>query len=177
MMKLDDFLQLADEELSSIEDYPDHWQSGEVRFPLKYEFLLGSDSDGVTLQARDENLSFLHPYALEWLVPGQWEERIFHLLKSLPKTTRRHFVPLGDSAKSLRADLKPPEGLDVSNSIQISESVKNRTGYSFIENLRLLVRETYRIHIPEEDWDWNRIPDYLKPRIEIRDSRTGRKQP
>ena len=171
MMKLDDFLQLADEELGSIEDYPDHWQSGEVRFPLKYEFLLGSDSDGVTLQARDENLSFLHPYALEWLVPGQWEERIFHLLKSLPKTTRRHFVPLGDSAKSLRADLKPPEGLDVSNSIQISESVKNRTGYSFIENLRLLVRETYRIHIPEEDWDWNRIPDYLKPRIEIRDSR------
>ncbi len=68
MMKLDDFLQLADEELGSIEDYPDHWQSGEVRFPLKYEFLLGSDSDGVTLQTRDENLSFLHPYALEWLV-------------------------------------------------------------------------------------------------------------
>ena len=48
MMKLDDFLQLADEELGSIEDYPDHWQSDEVRFPLKYEFLLGSDSDGVT---------------------------------------------------------------------------------------------------------------------------------
>ncbi|MDP7140516.1 MAG: ATP-dependent RNA helicase HrpA [SAR324 cluster bacterium] len=171
MMKLEDFLELADEEHGSAEDYPETWQSGEVEFPLYYEFRPGSASDGVTLQVRDEKLSFLHPHALEWLVPGYWEERILHLLKSLPKATRRHFVPHGDTAKSLRTDLRPPDEIYASQTIPFPENPENRTGASFIKSLCLLIRKKFRIHIPEEDWDWERIPDHLKPRIEIKDPR------
>ena len=108
-MKFEDFFELVDEENGSVEDFPEYWESGQVKYPLSYEFQPGSPSDGVTLKVHDQNFLFFHPHALEWLVPVFWEERIFHLLKSLPKITRRHFVPLADSAKGLRTDFNLPQ--------------------------------------------------------------------
>ena len=170
MMRMEDFLKLADEKLPSSTDYPDTWTSRDTRFPLSYQFSPASSGDGVTLHARDDQLSQLHPSACDWLVPGYWEERVFHLLKSLPKTIRRQLVPLGQTTKSLSSQLKISEEIAEAATQLGAMNPGEKTGSSFTRALGVLVRQQFRIRIPEEDWDWQRIPEFLQVRLEVKNA-------
>ncbi|MCP2179625.1 ATP-dependent helicase HrpA [Prauserella alba] len=91
-------------------DYPDTWQQGEVRFPLTYQFEPGADADGVTVHIPLPVLNQVAADGFDWQVPGLREELVTALIKSLPKATRRNFVPAPDTAREVLAHVEPSRG-------------------------------------------------------------------
>ncbi|TCO83169.1 ATP-dependent helicase HrpA [Plasticicumulans lactativorans] len=89
--------------------FPDHLLLNGVAFPLEYRFEPGAADDGVTLVVPLAALNQVPAARCEWLVPGLLPERIAALLKSLPKTLRRHFVPVPDTVEQLMQALAPAD--------------------------------------------------------------------
>lgn len=85
------------------EGFPDHWQQGELRLPLSYEFHPGSPRDGVSMSIPVEALGRVNDEGTDWLVPGMREELITEAIRALPKAKRRLLAPAPEVAKSLAA--------------------------------------------------------------------------
>jgi ATP-dependent helicase HrpA len=92
------------------ERFPDHLETGGIRLPLSYRFEPGAEDDGVTLTVPLAALNGLDAHVGEWLVPGLLEEKITALIKSLPKSLRRNFVPAPDFARASLGRLGQPDG-------------------------------------------------------------------
>ncbi len=80
-------------------NFPDYLAIGQVQLPLSYHFEPGHEKDGVTVEIPLALLNQLSPQPFEWLVPGLLEEKIVALLRSLPKSLRKLFVPVPDVAR------------------------------------------------------------------------------
>jgi ATP-dependent helicase HrpA len=77
------------------------------RYRLEYRFMPGDDADGVTLHLPLAMLNALSPLRGEWLVPGLLVDKVAALIRGLPKTLRRNFVPAPDFARAFVA-AEPP---------------------------------------------------------------------
>ena len=77
------------------------------------------------------------------------------LLKSLPKATRRHFVPTPDHAQAALADSDPAGGAWITD--ELGRALKARTGFG----------------VDPGEWDWSRVPDHLRITFRVED-RSGR---
>ncbi|MDY6991387.1 MAG: ATP-dependent RNA helicase HrpA, partial [Pseudomonadota bacterium] len=88
--------------------FPDHIVINEVVLTLSYQFEPGREDDGVSVDLPLALLNQLSPQPFEWLVPGLLEEKIIALLRSLPKTLRKAFVPVPDVARHALAELPAP---------------------------------------------------------------------
>ena len=87
------------------ESYPNEVQIGKTSLPLNYHFEPGSEKDGVTVTVPQVALKQVSEEALGWLIPGLLEEKILHLIKSLPKSLRTNFVPAPDVARVLASEV------------------------------------------------------------------------
>jgi ATP-dependent helicase HrpA len=76
---------------------------------LSYHFEPQHEQDGVTVDIPLALLNQLTPQPFEWLVPGLLEEKIIALLRSMPKTLRKSFVPVPDVAKDILETIKNPQ--------------------------------------------------------------------
>ncbi|MDO3386955.1 ATP-dependent RNA helicase HrpA [Gilvimarinus sp. SDUM040013] len=76
--------------------FPDELEWQGMRFPLSYHFEPGHDDDGVTVNVPVSLLHELPEHRLDWLVPGMLRDKCIDLIKSLPKSLRKHFVPVPD---------------------------------------------------------------------------------
>ena len=85
------------------EGFPDHWQQGELRLPLSYEFHPGSPRDGVSMSIPVEALGRVSDEGTDWLVPGMREELITEAIRALPKAKRRLLAPAPEVAKNVAA--------------------------------------------------------------------------
>lgn len=85
------------------EGFPNHWQQGELRLSLSYEFHPGSPRDGVSMSIPVEALGRVNDEGTDWLVPGMREELITEAIRALPKAKRRLLAPAPEVAKSLAA--------------------------------------------------------------------------
>ena len=83
--------------------YPDTLRLGELALPLTYHFEPGDPRDGVTLRVPAPLLPSLPAERLAWLVPGLIEARCVALIRNLPKTVRKNFVPVPDFVKAALA--------------------------------------------------------------------------
>lgn len=90
--KSDLMLHSADE--VSEEQFPEQLRNGELSFPVRYEFEPTRQNDGVNVLVPVELLHQVDANQLEWLVPGLLHEKCCALIKTLPKQTRKHFVPV-----------------------------------------------------------------------------------
>jgi ATP-dependent helicase HrpA len=88
--------------------------SPEIEFPrqlvvggrplaLDYRFEPGHADDGVTVVVPLEMLNALPAPRLGWLVPGLLREKVAELIRGLPKSLRRNFVPAPDFANAFVA--------------------------------------------------------------------------
>ncbi|WP_455210943.1 ATP-dependent RNA helicase HrpA [Kaarinaea lacus] len=73
--------------------FPDHMLIDGLALPLSYHFEPGHPEDGVTVNVPAVVLQQLPPEPFEWLVPGMLRDKIIALIKSLPKSIRKSFVP------------------------------------------------------------------------------------
>ena len=80
--------------------YPDHVEAGGLTLPLSYAFEPGRHDDGITVDVPVAALHQVDPTPFTWQVPGLREELVTALIKTLPKTLRRHFAPAPDHARA-----------------------------------------------------------------------------
>lgn len=133
-----------------LEQYPDSLHCGELTLPLKYAFLPGEEEDGVTVQVPVHALHRISPEPFEWGVPGGIEERVFHLLKALPKGLRKRLVPVGETAGKVAQRLTYGKG-------------------SFRTELSRALEEITGVPVPTDLWDLNALPDHLRMRYSVLD--------
>jgi ATP-dependent helicase HrpA len=94
---------------SEIDRFPKYFPLGDVRLALHYRFEPGADDDGVTLDVPLHLLKALDAARLNWLVPGLIEEKAAALIRGLPKSLRRNYVPAPDFARAFFQACPQPE--------------------------------------------------------------------
>ncbi|SOB75192.1 ATP-dependent helicase HrpA [Marinobacter sp. LV10R510-11A] len=128
--------------------YPDFLEWEGVRYPLSYEFEPTSERDGVTLQVPLMALRQIPSRRLEWLVPGLLREKCIALIKGLPKSLRRNFVPVPDFVDAAVANLQPSnEPL----ALQLGEQLRRMTG----------------VRIDPETWPSDELPRHLRMNLRV----------
>ncbi len=95
------------QERAHFQNFPPQLELNGARYPLAYRFDPGAADDGVTLIVPLAALNQISPARCEWLVPGLLEEKIAALIKSLPQSIRRAFVPVPEYARAAAAALLP----------------------------------------------------------------------
>jgi len=153
-------LELSREDLVSDEvarklqlDFPDAMALNSNRLRIDYLFEPGADLDGAAIDVPLEMLSMLSQSALDWAVPGTLQERCTFLMKSLPKQSRKQFVPLPEY---IEAFLLWQKG-------QASE----RTGLCV--QLREFARITRGVRLEDDVLDTSLLPSHLQPWIRVLD--------
>ncbi|HEX8980080.1 MAG TPA: ATP-dependent RNA helicase HrpA [Parasulfuritortus sp.] len=90
--------------------FPKELDLGGVKFALAYRFDPGAEDDGVTLLIPLAALNQVPAERCDWLVPGLLEEKMAALIKGLPQSVRRAFVPVPEFARAAAAALTPGAG-------------------------------------------------------------------
>jgi len=148
-MSREDVLAREAVEVSSAA-YPDQLELDGLRLKLHYRFEPGHPRDGVTLEVPLAVLNQLAPEPLEWLVPGLVEDRVTALIKALPKTLRRNFVPAPDFARA------------------VVDAVPFRRG-SLAETVHRELHRMTGIEVPAGSWDDAKLPDHLRMNLLVVD--------
>ena len=90
-------------------DFPDHWYQGNLKLQLSYHFEPSAIDDGISVHIPVALLNQIEDVDFDWLVPGLREEKCISLIKSLPKSLRRNFVPAPDYARACVQAMQPCE--------------------------------------------------------------------
>lgn len=131
--------------------FPGKLLLGGREVPLHYRNEPGHDADGVTLQLPLPLLETIQQATLDWAIPGFLEDTVFALLRGLPKELRVRLHPLKERAAEVVTKLRPaPETL--------------------VEQLTACLQADYGITVYRDQWQLDKIPDALKPRILITDT-------
>ncbi|WP_026929283.1 ATP-dependent RNA helicase HrpA [Glycomyces tenuis] len=151
-LDFDEALLLGDRaEDVSAEAYPEVWTSEGVDLELDYEFEPGSASDGVTVEVPLAALQQLNEDAFTWQVPGLRAEFAESLIKSLPKSLRRNFVPAPDFARAAVARMAPDDGRPMTAAL--ADTLRTMTG----------------VNVPEDAFDLTKIPGHLLMTFQVKD--------
>lgn len=143
-----DILMAHEAEAITEAQFPDHWDSNGMRLPLSYRFEPGEPDDGVTLTVPLAALNQLDPKRLEWLVPGMLAERMAALLKSLPKSLRKHFVPVPNYVAVLMQTLRPD-------------------GVGLTEAMAAQLAKITGVAVPPAAWNPEGVPPHLHMNVRI----------
>ena len=81
-------------------DFPAHLDVAGHPLRLSYRFVPGDAADGVTLHIPLALVNAVSAARCEWLVPGLVAEKVAELIRALPKSLRRNFVPAPDFARA-----------------------------------------------------------------------------
>ena len=129
-------------------EFPDSVHVGQIQLPIEYHLEPGSPEDGVTLELPQEAFNQIDQNRLGWLVPGLVEEKVVALIKSLPKSLRRQFVPAADTGKEVAGRLKFGQG-------------------NFEETVARILSGIAREPVAPADFQGDRIPNHLQMNVRI----------
>jgi ATP-dependent helicase HrpA len=132
------------------DDFPDTWHEGALDLPLHYRFAPGEPDDGVRVDVPLATLNHLDGTSFTWHVPGLREDLVVALIRSLPKQLRVSFVPAPNVARAFLAAVPPGQE---SITAALSRHLRAMTG----------------VHVPEDAWDWSKVPDHLRPAFRVID--------
>ncbi|RLK59135.1 ATP-dependent RNA helicase HrpA [Actinokineospora cianjurensis] len=132
------------------QDFPDALSQRGLTLPLTYRFEPGRADDGVTARIPIAVLNQLDGDGFSLQVPGQREEVVTALIRSLPKPLRRNFVPVPDFARAVVRRLGAEE-----------ESLPEAIG----RELRALTG----VVIPRDAWQLSAVPDHLRTTFQVVD--------
>lgn len=132
------------------EAFPPVWLHGDLALALSYEFDPSSPNDGLTIDIPAAALDRIDPAVFEWNVPGLRTDIVIAMMRSLPKSLRKQFAPVPDTAREIVALVSPLDG-------RLTESLA-----------KALTRRSGTIVRPD-DFDPERVPTHLRPRYHIID--------
>ena len=137
------FLINDDAEQVSKLDFPNFWHQGNLKLKLTYQFEPGTDADGVTVHIPLPLLNQVEMTGFDWQIPGLREELVIALIKSLPKSYRRNFVPAPNYAQAFLGRAVPLEK-------------------PLLDTLIYELRRMTGVTVEAEHWHWEQIPSHLK---------------
>ena len=146
----EDLLVKDDADTVSAQDYPQVWEQNGITLPVTYQFEPGGAADGVTVHIPLDVLNQVDDNGFDWQVAGLRQDLAVALLKSLPKATRRNFVPTPDRARAALASADPAGG-------------------NLTDELGRALCEMTGVRIPGDEWDWSRVPDHLRVTFRVED--------
>jgi len=148
----------------SDELYPPYIKSGELQLPLEYHFLPGHALDGVTVIFPLAVINQLQDEVFDWLVPGLIREKITLLLRALPKTIRKQFVPVPNTVTAFLEQVRYQEGKLIE---RLLEFLKSRLTYTLANQLEHEMAKTpngfFEIGVKEK------IPEHLMMNFKVID--------
>ncbi len=130
--------------------FPDSLKTEGMTLKLAYHFEPTHVEDGVTLTVPLPALNLLRPHYFEWLVPGLLHEKICQLLKSLPKSLRRNFVPVPNFADACLQALAPTDG-------------------SLLESLQKQLLRMTGVKVTSMDWDLSKLTPHVLMNFKVVD--------
>ncbi|MGR2944967.1 ATP-dependent RNA helicase HrpA [Vibrio vulnificus] len=133
-------------------DYPNFWHQNGLKLKLSYQFEPGDDSDGVTVHIPLPILNQIDPAGFDWQIPGLRHELVVSLIKSLPKTLRKNFVPAPNYADAF---LSRVTALEMPLLDALEKELRRMTGATVLR----------------EDWKLDQVPDHLKVTFRAVDER------
>ncbi|WP_213992369.1 ATP-dependent RNA helicase HrpA [Sodalis sp. dw_96] len=133
-------------------DYPNVWRQGNLKLRLSYQFEPGADADGVTVHIPLPLLNQVSVQGFDWQIPGVRRELVMALIKSLPKTLRRNFVPAPNYADAFLQRVTPGEG-------------------GLLDALERELRRMSGVTVERDAWQWDQVPDHLKMTFRVLDDR------
>lgn len=144
------FLINDDAEQVSKLDFPNFWHQGNLKLKLTYQFEPGTDADGVTVHIPLPLLNQVEMTGFDWQIPGLREELVIALIKSLPKSYRRNFVPAPNYAQAF-----------LSRSVPLEKPL--------LDTLIYELRRMTGVTVEAEHWNWEQIPSHLKMTFRVVD--------
>ncbi len=136
----------------TVEQFPEVLDFGNAALPLKYHFSPGAVDDGVTLVAPVSLINRIDAKRCEWLVPGMLEEKVIALIKALPKSLRRNFVPAPDFAKACLETLSDSDAAQTSG---------------LLSSLALQLQRLSGVEISQRDWVTDGLPAHMQMNFRI----------
>ncbi|WP_423229082.1 ATP-dependent RNA helicase HrpA [Vibrio vulnificus] len=133
-------------------DYPNFWHQSGLKLKLSYQFEPGDDSDGVTVHIPLPILNQIDPAGFDWQIPGLRHELVVSLIKSLPKTLRKNFVPAPNYADAF---LSRVTAMEMPLLDALEKELRRMTGATVLR----------------EDWKLDQVPDHLKVTFRAVDER------
>ncbi|EJU9864469.1 ATP-dependent RNA helicase HrpA [Vibrio vulnificus] len=133
-------------------DYPNFWHQNGLKLKLSYQFEPGDDSDGVTVHIPLPILNQIDPASFDWQIPGLRHELVVSLIKSLPKTLRKNFVPAPNYADAF---LSRVTAMEMPLLDALEKELRRMTGATVLR----------------EDWKLDQVPDHLKVTFRAVDER------
>jgi ATP-dependent helicase HrpA len=106
-------------------DFPSALEFAGHRLKLEYRFVPGDVADGVTLHVPLAFVNAVQAARCEWLVPGLLPDKVAELIRGLPKSLRRNFVPAPDFARAF-AEAEVPR--DEALVVVLAQYLKRVTG-------------------------------------------------
>ena len=144
------FLINDDAEQVSKLDFPNFWHQGNLKLKLTYQFEPGTAADGVTVHIPLPLLNQVDMTGFDWQIPGLREELVIALIKSLPKSYRRNFVPAPNYAQAFLGRTVPLEK-------------------PLLDTLIYELRRMTGVTVEAEHWHWEQIPSHLKMTFRVVD--------
>ncbi|CAM3880461.1 MULTISPECIES: ATP-dependent RNA helicase HrpA [Pseudoalteromonas] len=152
-MTRDDLMQHGADSVTEF-DYPDVWQQGNLMLPLSYHFDPGQAVDGVAVHIPVALLNQVEETGFDWHIPAFRHELITGLIKSLPKSLRRNFVPAPNYADAVLAAIEPMQG-------------------NFIEALTTRLLRMTGVSVEPDAWDLTTLATHLRLQFEVRDDKNN----
>ena len=141
-------------------DFPSRLQVGDATLTLAYKFAPGEPDDGVSARIDLATLQQLDADALDWLVPGFFEEKCLALVKALPKAWRRRLGPAPDRIRGVLPQL-------------LADGTYRRG--KLLPALSAALRSSCGVDVPQDAWQPEAVPPHLRMNVQLRDRRRRRK--
>lgn len=150
-LRKEDLIRAQDGKIND-KDFPDHLALGDLSIELSYRFEPGHEDDGVTVVIPVHQLNQLNQLVFDWLIPGLLEDKLIALLKALPKTLRKYFVPIPTTV-SRCLELEAEQHGDLFE--WLSKTLRHLTGEA----------------IPVTEWHREQIAEHLKMNFRVIDDK------
>jgi ATP-dependent helicase HrpA len=133
--------------------FPETFRQNNLTLGLSYHFAPKDIDDGVSLMVPLALLNQVNNEGLDWLIPGLRHELIVALIKALPKSLRRNFVPAPNYAEACLSDMQPVD--------------KQGHAVPFLSALSLKLKRMTGCDVATTDWPLEKISNHLVFNIKV----------
>jgi ATP-dependent helicase HrpA len=147
LMTVDNLID-SDTAMDALHSFPDAAAVHKNNLRLEYVFEPGSKVDGATLEVPVEMVSQLQQADLDWAVPGNLAEKCTALIKGLPKSRRKNFIPVNAFVT------------------QACEQMSNRDG-DLITSLLAQIRNLKGLELDRAEFEQIQLPAHLNTKIRV----------
>lgn len=134
--------------LGQAEAYPDQAPIQHNTLKIDYQFDPGNSRDGATLEVPVAILNQLTRADIDWAVPGILREKCIVLLKSLPKSLRKNFIPVSGFVDEVLPKMSSADG-------------------DLLDALIAQIRVSRKLNLRREDFADAELPRHLVTKIRV----------